>query len=40
METGTLSPGRSRTVDDDLLAGQYVVMCFFPDPKMGGIPIL
>jgi hypothetical protein len=38
METGTLSPGRSMTVDYDLPAGQYVVMCFFPDPKMGGMP--
>lgn len=37
METGTLSPGRSMTVDYDLPAGQYVVMCFFPDPKMGGM---
>jgi hypothetical protein len=36
--TGTLSPGRSMTVDYDLPAGQYVVMCFFPDPKMGGMP--
>ncbi|HEV2796433.1 MAG TPA: hypothetical protein VGV65_02345 [Nocardioides sp.] len=38
METGTLSPGRSMTVDYDLPAGQYVLMCFFPDPKMGGMP--
>ena len=38
METGTLSPGHSMTVDYDLPAGQYVVMCFFPDPKMGGMP--
>jgi hypothetical protein len=38
METGSLSPGRSMTVDYDLPAGQYVVMCFFPDPKMGGMP--
>jgi hypothetical protein len=37
MSTGTLSPGRSMTVDYDLPAGQYVVMCFFPDPKMGGM---
>jgi hypothetical protein len=37
MTTGTLSPGRSMTVDYDLPAGQYVVMCFFPDPKMGGM---
>ena len=38
METGTLSPGRSMTVDYDLPAGQYVVLCFFPDPEMGGMP--
>ncbi|MDR7251146.1 hypothetical protein J2X46_000118 [Nocardioides sp. BE266] len=38
LETGSVSPGRSMTVDYDLPAGQYVVMCFFPDPKMGGMP--
>ena len=38
METGSISPGRSMTVDYDLPAGQYVVMCFFPDPNMGGMP--
>jgi hypothetical protein len=38
METGSISPGKSMTVDYDLPAGQYVVMCFFPDPKMDGMP--
>jgi hypothetical protein len=38
LETGSLSPGRSMTVDYDLPGGQYVVLCFFPDPKMGGMP--
>lgn len=38
METGSISPGKSMTVDYDLPAGQYVVMCFFPDPKTGGMP--
>lgn len=38
LETGSLSPGRSMTVNYDLPPGQYVVMCFFPDPKMGGMP--
>ena len=38
METGSVSPGKSMTVDYDLPAGQYVVMCFFPDPQMGGMP--
>ena len=38
LETGSISPGKSMTVDYDLPAGQYVVMCFFPDPKMDGMP--
>ena len=38
LETGSLSPGRSMTVNYDLPGGQYVIMCFFPDPKMGGMP--
>jgi hypothetical protein len=38
LETASLSPGRSMTVDYDLPAGQYVVMCFFPDPSMHGMP--
>ena len=38
LETASLSPGRSMTVNYDLPAGQYVVMCFFPDPEMGGMP--
>lgn len=38
METGSLSPGRSMTVNYDLPPGQYVIMCFFPDPKMHGMP--
>jgi hypothetical protein len=38
LTTGTLSPGRSMTVDYDLPPGQYVVMCFFPDPEMHGMP--
>ena len=38
LETGSLSPGRSMTVNYDLPAGQYVIMCFFPDPNMGGMP--
>ncbi len=38
FETGSVSPGRSLTADYNLPAGQYVVMCFFPDPKMGGMP--
>jgi hypothetical protein len=38
MDTGSLSPGRKMTVDYDLPPGQYVVMCFFPDPNMKGMP--
>ena len=38
LTTGTLSPRRSMTVNYDLPAGQYVIMCFFPDPEMGGMP--
>ena len=36
LETASLSSGRSMTVDYDLPPGQYVIMCFFPDPNMGG----
>lgn len=38
METASISSGRSMTVDYDLPPGQYVIMCFFPDPNMGGMP--
>ncbi|PUA80357.1 hypothetical protein C7S10_14610 [Nocardioides currus] len=38
LETASLNPGKSMTVDYDLPPGQYVVMCFFPDPNMGGMP--
>jgi hypothetical protein len=38
LETASLSSGRSMTVNYDLPPGQYVIMCFFPDPNMGGMP--
>ncbi|KRF00098.1 hypothetical protein ASG88_11960 [Nocardioides sp. Soil777] len=38
MDTGSLSPGRKMTVNYDLPPGQYVIMCFFPDPNMQGMP--
>ncbi|WP_107772405.1 cupredoxin domain-containing protein [Nocardioides sediminis] len=38
LETGSLSPGRSMTVDYKLPPGQYVLVCFFPDPNMQGMP--
>lgn len=37
LETASISPGHTMTVDYDLPPGQYVVMCFFPDPSMGGM---
>lgn len=33
-----ISPGRKMTVDYDLPAGQYVLLCFIPDPSMDGMP--
>jgi hypothetical protein len=38
MDAGSVSPGRSMTVDYKLPPGQYAVMCFFPDPNMKGMP--
>ena len=38
MDTDVISPHRAMTVDYDLPAGQYVVLCFMPDPKMHGMP--
>jgi hypothetical protein len=38
LETGSLSPGRSMTMNYKLPPGQYVLTCFFPDPKMQGMP--
>ena len=38
LETGSLSPGRTMTVDYRLPPGQYVIMCFFPDVHAGGMP--
>jgi CO dehydrogenase/acetyl-CoA synthase epsilon subunit len=38
LETASISSGRSMTVNYNLPPGQYVVMCFFPDPHMGGMP--
>ncbi len=37
-QTDTLSPGRQMTMDYELPVGQYVLLCFFPDPKMKGMP--
>ena len=38
METGSLSPGQQHDGGLRPAPGQYVVMCFFPDPKMDGMP--
>jgi hypothetical protein len=38
MDTDLLSAHRSMTLDYDLPPGQYVVLCFMPDPKMHGMP--
>ncbi len=38
LETASLSFGHKMTMDYDLPPGQYVVMCFFPDPRMHGMP--
>lgn len=38
VSADVMSRGRSMTVDYDLPPGQYVVLCFMPDPKMDGMP--
>lgn len=38
LNADVISPHRSMTVDYDLPAGQYMVVCFMPDPDMGGMP--
>jgi hypothetical protein len=38
LQADVLSPHRSMTVDYDLPPGQYVLVCFMPDPKMHGTP--
>lgn len=38
LETASLSFGKKMSVDYDLPPGQYAVLCFFPDPRMHGMP--
>jgi hypothetical protein len=38
LETDAVSPGRSMTADYELPPGQYVALCFVPDPTMKGMP--
>jgi hypothetical protein len=36
--TGVLSPGHEMTMHYDLPRGRYVMVCFWPDAEMGGMP--
>lgn len=38
LDSGVLSPGRSIAFDYQLPAGNYVMMCFWPDATMRGMP--
>ncbi len=38
MDSGVVSPGRSATFKYNLPQGNYVMLCFWPDAKMGGMP--
>jgi hypothetical protein len=38
VSTDVLAPHRSMTLDYDLPPGQYVALCFMPDPDMHGMP--
>jgi len=38
MDSGVLSPGHSATFRYNLPKGHYVLLCFWPDAEMGGIP--
>jgi hypothetical protein len=38
MDSGALSPGHSATFRYNLPKGHYVLLCFWPDAEMGGIP--
>jgi hypothetical protein len=37
-ETGVVSPGKKMTMRYSLPAGNYVMVCFWPDADMGGMP--
>jgi hypothetical protein len=37
-ETGVVSPGKSMTMRYSLPPGNYVMICFWPDADMGGMP--
>lgn len=38
LEGGVVSPGQSATFRYNLPPGKYVMLCFWPDAKMGGMP--
>ena len=38
MDSGVVSPGYSATFKYNLPRGKYVMLCFWPDAKMGGMP--
>jgi len=38
LDSGVVSPGYSATFSYNLPKGDYVLMCFWPDASMGGIP--
>ena len=38
MDSGVVSPGYSATFTYNLPKGSYVMLCFWPDAKMGGMP--
>jgi hypothetical protein len=38
LDTGVVSPGEEMTMKYSLPRGRYVVLCFWPDADMGGMP--
>ncbi len=38
IDSGALSPGKSMTMRYSIPAGHYVMVCFWPDAEMGGMP--
>ena len=38
MDSGVVSPGHSATFNYNLPKGDYVMLCFWPDASMGGMP--
>ena len=38
LDSGALSPGHSETFKYNLPKGDYVMLCFWPDASMGGMP--